>query len=37
VVGAGPYDLLSRPWLSWLISAFQGSVLDVANIADERT
>ncbi|HXV78749.1 MAG TPA: MFS transporter [Candidatus Binatia bacterium] len=37
VVGAALYDLFSRPWLAWLVEAFQGSALDIAGTADERT
>ena len=37
VVGAGLYDLFSRPWMAWLVEAFEGSVLDVAGTSDERT
>lgn len=37
VVGAALYDLFTRPWLSWLIEGFQGSALDIAGTADERT
>jgi hypothetical protein len=37
VAGAGLYWLFTQPWLAWLIAAFRGSFLDVANSADERT
>jgi MFS family permease len=37
VVGAALYGLFSRPWMSWLIEAFRGSPLDIAQSADERT
>jgi hypothetical protein len=37
VVGAALYELFTRPWMSWLIEAFQGSPLDIAQTADERT
>lgn len=37
VVGAGLYDLLTRLWMAWLREAFQGSALDIAGTADERT
>ena len=37
VVGAGLYDLFSRPWMAWLLEAFRGSALDIAQTADERT
>lgn len=37
VVGAGLYDLFTRPQMAWLIQAFQGSPLDIAQTADTRT
>jgi hypothetical protein len=37
VVGAALYELFTRPWMSWLIEAFRGSPLDIAQTADERT
>jgi len=37
VVGAGLYDLVSRPWAQGLLDAFAGSALDIANTTDERT
>jgi hypothetical protein len=37
VVGAALYELFTRPWMSWLVAAFEGSPLDIAHTADERT
>ena len=37
VVGAGLYDLMSRPAMGWLLDAFQGSWLEIAGSADART
>ena len=37
LVGAGLYELFSRPWMAWLIEAFRGSPLEIAGTADERT
>jgi hypothetical protein len=37
VVGAALYELFTRPWMAWLIEAFQGSPLDIAQTADART
>ena len=37
LVGAGLYQLFTRPWMAWLIEAFRGSPLDIAHTADERT
>jgi hypothetical protein len=37
LAGAGLYWLFSRPWMAWLVSAFQGSALDLAGADDERT
>lgn len=37
VIGAGLYYVFSQPWLAWLVTAFQGSILDVARTTDERT
>ncbi|WP_200339158.1 hypothetical protein [Rhodovibrio sodomensis] len=37
VVGAGLYDLLTRPWMTWLVSGFQHSLFDIAGTGDTRT
>jgi hypothetical protein len=37
VVGAGLYELFSRPAFNWLIQAFGNSFMNVANSRDERT
>jgi MFS family permease len=37
LIGAGLYELFSRPWMAWLIEAFRGSPLEIAASADERT
>jgi hypothetical protein len=37
VVGAALYELFTRPWMAWLIEAFRGSPLDIAQSADART
>jgi hypothetical protein len=37
LVGAGLYELFSRPWMAWLIEAFRGSPLEIAGTDDERT
>lgn len=37
VVGAGLYQLLSQPRMSWLIETFHGSLFDIAGVADART
>ena len=37
VVGAGLYDLLSRPALNWLLHTFEETGLNIAGTSDERT
>lgn len=37
VVGAGLYKLFSQPGSAWLRETFQGSVLDIAKVSDDRT
>jgi hypothetical protein len=37
VVGAALYAVFTRPWMSWLLEAFRGSLFDIAETADERT
>jgi hypothetical protein len=37
LVGSALYWLFTRPWMSWLLSAFHGSALDIAAVADPRT
>jgi hypothetical protein len=37
LVGSALYWLLTRAWMSWLVSAFHGSILDIAGVADART
>jgi MFS family permease len=37
VVGAGLYAVFRRPWMAWLLDAFQGSALNIAHTSDQRT
>jgi hypothetical protein len=37
VVGAGLYELFSRPTFNWLVRAFENSFMNVAGTGDERT
>jgi hypothetical protein len=36
-VGAGLYKLMTLPAMDWLVTAFHGSVFDIARVPDERT
>ena len=37
LVGSALYWLLTRSWMSWTLSVFHGSILDIAGLTDPRT
>ena len=37
LVGSALYWLLTRSWMSWTLSVFHGSILDIAGVTDPRT